>query len=116
MHFPNLYSNLTNFQVVEKLQEKYGGLFHEKNVLLSGTHTHSGPGGFLQYLLYGISSRGFLRSSFDAIVEGIFESIEKAHKNLQPGKLLINKGKVEGANINRSPSSYESNPEWERNM
>lgn len=35
-------------EVARQLNEKYGGLYTEENVLLSGTHTHSGPGGFLQ--------------------------------------------------------------------
>lgn len=38
---------------------------------ISGIHTHSGPGGYLQYLLYDITSLGFVRESFDALVDGI---------------------------------------------
>ena len=53
------------------LKEKYHGLYHEGNVLLSATHTHSGPGGYLQYVLYIISTQGFIRQSFDAVVQGI---------------------------------------------
>ncbi len=37
----------------------------------SGTHTHASPAGFLQYLLYDITSLGFVRQSFEALVEGI---------------------------------------------
>ena len=29
-------------EVVRQLKEKYSGLYTEQNVLLSGTHTHSG--------------------------------------------------------------------------
>lgn len=53
------------------LKEKYHGLYHEGNILLSATHTHSGPGGYLQYVLYIISTQGFIRQSFDAVVQGI---------------------------------------------
>lgn len=42
------------------------------------------------------------------------QSIEMAHRNMKPGKIFINKGIVEGAQINRSPSSYLQNPESER--
>ena len=35
-------------EVCRQLKEKYDDLYTEENVLLSGTHTHSGPGGFLQ--------------------------------------------------------------------
>ena len=37
----------------------------------SGTHTHASPAGFLQYLLYDITSLGFVTQSFEAMVEGI---------------------------------------------
>ena len=40
---------------------------------LSGIHTHSGPGGYLQYVLYIITSLGFVRESFDVLVAGIVE-------------------------------------------
>lgn len=40
---------------------------------ISGIHTHSGPGGYLQYVLYDITSLGFVRQSFDALVDGIVE-------------------------------------------
>jgi neutral ceramidase len=42
-------------------------------VLLSGTHTHASPAGFLQYVLYSITSLGFVQQSFDALVDGITE-------------------------------------------
>ena len=53
------------------MQALYGGLYSEANVVLSGIHTHSGPGGYLEYVLYDITSLGFVRQSFDALVEGI---------------------------------------------
>ena len=59
------------FQVVNRLNEKYGTLYNAKNVVLSGTHTHSGPAGFLQYLLFTITSLGWVQQSFDALVNGI---------------------------------------------
>lgn len=64
--------------------------------------------------MYGITSGGFLDSSFYSIVDGIVESIETAYANLQASKLHINIGRVENANRNRSPSSYEANPEAEK--
>ncbi len=53
------------------MQVEFGALYGEKNVAISGIHTHSGPGGYLQYLLYDITSLGFVRESFDALVDGI---------------------------------------------
>ena len=56
---------------MEKLKAKYGGLYTEENVCLSGIHTHSGPGGFLQYVLFSVTSLGFVSQSLDALVDGV---------------------------------------------
>lgn len=71
---------------------RYGDLYTEKNVAISGIHTHSGPGGFLQYVVYIVTSLGFVRQSFDVIVDGIEKSIIQAHENLHPGSIFVNKG------------------------
>lgn len=46
-------------------------MYTEKNIILSGTHTHSGPGGFLMDLLFDISSFGFVNETFNAYASGI---------------------------------------------
>lgn len=72
---------------------RYGDLYTEKNVAISGTHTHAAPGGYLQYFLYIITSFGFVRQSFDIIVDGIEKSIIQAHENLRPGSIFVDEGK-----------------------
>jgi len=89
-------------------------LCHLENTSISGTHTHSGPGGFLQYTLYQITSLGFSPETFDTLVEGISQSIYRAYRNLQPGTIHISQGLLFGANRNRSPTSYLLNPKSER--
>lgn len=81
---------------------------------ISGTHTHSGPAGFLQYVLYQVTSLGYVKETFDAWVDGIASAIVIAHRNLQPAKTVVNSGKLYESNINRSPSSYLLNPQEER--
>eukprot|EP00164_Ancoracysta_twista_P004307 GFYU01005800.1.p1 GENE.GFYU01005800.1~~GFYU01005800.1.p1 ORF type:complete len:712 (+),score=286.13 GFYU01005800.1:172-2307(+) len=101
--------------VLQKLHAKYGGLYTEKNTLISGIHTHSGPAGFSWHILYEITSMGFSQKNFDAITNGIFNSIVKAHNNLKKGgKIFYSEGKLYDANINRSAYSYLQNPEEER--
>lgn len=73
---------------------RYGDLYTAKNVAISGTHTHSGPGGYLQYVLYLVTSLGFVRQSFEALAYGIELAIVEAHENLRPGSLFLNKGDV----------------------
>lgn len=116
-------------------------MYKEENVAISGTHTHAGPGGYLQYVMYSVTSLGFVQQSFAAIVTAIELSIVQAHNNLKPGSIFINKGRniyhhlyelmllssrksrkqscciagdVENAGINRSPSAYLFNPPEER--
>ena len=101
-------------QVIEKLQNKYGDLYTEKNVLLNATHTHSGPGGYSHYALYNFTILGFIKENFDCIVDGIYRSIEKAHLNLEPGYIKINSGELDGVTINRSPQAYLNNSAAER--
>jgi hypothetical protein len=50
-------------------------------------------GGYLPYLVYIITSYGFVRQSFDVIVDGIEKSIVQAHENLRPGSIFVNEGK-----------------------
>lgn len=50
---------------------KHLGHYDDRNVMISGTHTHSAPGGFLMHLLFDITTMGFIKESFDGLVEGI---------------------------------------------
>ena len=68
---PKTFSNHTYWQVIEKLNETLGALYNTDNVILSATHTHSGPGGYMQYVLFEITSYGFVQQSFQALVDGI---------------------------------------------
>ncbi|XP_028619917.1 neutral ceramidase isoform X2 [Grammomys surdaster] len=109
-----MISQRLRLEVLKRLQSKYGSLYRRDNVILSAIHTHSGPAGFFQYTLYILASEGFSNRTFQYLVSGIVKSIDIAHENLKPGKILINKGNVANAQINRSPSSYLQNPQSER--
>lgn len=107
-------SQLVTIKVFERLKSRYGDLYTEKNVAISGIHTHAGPGGYLQYVVYIITSLGFVRQSFDVLVDGIEKSIILAHENLRTGSVFVNKGEILDAGVNRSPSAYLNNPAGER--
>jgi neutral ceramidase len=97
-------------EVADRLNKTFGSnLYTEKNVLISGTHTHSTPGGTGGTALVDITTLGFVKENWEACVNGIVQSIIRAHKNLQLGRIKINVGQVENANINRSPASYLNN-------
>ncbi|KAH8685995.1 neutral/alkaline nonlysosomal ceramidase-like protein [Tricladium varicosporioides] len=89
-------------------------VYGQHNVAVTGTHSHSGPGAWLNYLLPQITSKGFHKQSYQAIVDGVVLSVQRAHSSLQPGYLTVGSTKVFGANINRSLYAYLANPEDER--
>lgn len=60
-------------KVMKKLEETYGNVYSTKNVLLSATHTHSTPGGFMQYFLFNIASKGFVEQTLYSLVNGIVQ-------------------------------------------
>ncbi|GIM09601.1 hypothetical protein Vretimale_13439 [Volvox reticuliferus] len=110
-------SQLVTLRVVQRLKAIYGDdLYSTDNVAISGTHTHASPAGFLQYLLYDITSLGFVEATFDAMVQGVVTAIQAAHDSLRPALLFLASGDLTSASVNRSPTAYLNNPEEERSM
>jgi len=97
--------------VIDRLNELLPGLYDHDNVLISGTHTHATPGGIGGTALVGITTFGFIKPNYDAAVEGIAQSIYRAHKNLAPASIKMAIGQCDDCNINRSPSAYLLNPD-----
>jgi len=76
-------------QVLRQLNKHYTDhRYTERNVILSGTHTHSTPGGFLMHVLFDISSWGFVEETFEALVEGIV-LVSNSHQLLSFSLLTI---------------------------
>lgn len=100
-------------QGLRELGDEYA-LYGQSNVAVTGTHSHSGPGAWLNYLLPQITSRGFSKQSYDAIVTGALLSIRRAHASLAMGRLEFGSTEIHDANINRSPYAYLANPHEER--
>lgn len=101
-------------EVVDRLKQQYGQLYKLDNVILSATHTHAAPTGYWHSRSDLGFDGGFYGEHFNNIVSGIVEAVSKAHEDLQPGNIYINKGRVENAGINRSLIAYEQNPASER--
>ena len=101
--------------MVEALAESHPGTYTMANLLLSATHTHSGPAGYMQYFLFNFPNLGWTKQTLDAQVankvkysglhhlsiqerpvkntlcnvaqvEGITESIKRAHNSLAAGR------------------------------
>ncbi|KAF2169972.1 hypothetical protein M409DRAFT_19587 [Zasmidium cellare ATCC 36951] len=98
---------------IKHLGDEYA-VYGQQNIAVTGTHSHSGPGGWLNYLLPQITTKGFEKPSYEAIVEGAVASIKQAHERLAPGYLTVGSVDVKDANVNRSPWAYLQNPDEER--
>jgi neutral ceramidase len=110
-----------SLEVLDMLKKEYGNLYTEENVVLTGTHTHSAPGGFSHYALYNLSNLAYDEQNFNTICSGIYWSIVKAHNNMKPGRIKIASTRIDKpANqqddycFNRSIQGYHQNPEDER--
>lgn len=121
--------------MLQKLQIRLGNIYNIDNVIISGTHTHGTPGGFQMYLLYDMTTFGFVPETYRALALGIYkvrnvkicllvdhlvkysmflQSIVRAHDNLQEGRVYMQETEILDASVNRSPTSYMNNPEEER--
>lgn len=114
-------TQIVKLEVVRRLQRVFGpNLYQVDNLLVSGTHTHSGPGGYSHYYLYNHSlggpnkTGGFDRHNFECVVSGIVSAIQQAHHQLAPGKIYVNHGHLEDCGRQRSPTAYQQNPAAER--
>lgn len=94
----------------------YGDLYTTENTMINATHTHNGPGGYSHHGLYNVSTYGFIEENYNCIVEGITQSIIRAHNNLEPGYIQFNQGVCLETNINRSLGAYNLNPQEERDQ
>lgn len=95
-------------------------LYTEANVLLSATHTHSGPMGYSHSRLYNTTTaKGIIPLSkvfyspenFAIITQGIARSILEAHRSLRPATISLAAGALSGLGINRSFRAHLLNPE-----
>jgi neutral ceramidase len=100
--------------VLDRLRAEFGDRYGHANVILTGTHTHAAPGGFHHHIDSGPLGGGLFPQCFDALVDGITESIVLADGDLKLGKIFIARGEVEGAGVNRSRVAYMNNPAAER--
>ncbi len=101
-------------RVIDALQGRFGATYRDENVMLSATHTHSGPGGTSHYTLYNLTTLGYSAPNTAAVADGIVAAIARATDTLAPGTLRLSVGALRDAAINRSPPAYARNPAAER--
>ncbi|MHA1121557.1 MAG: neutral/alkaline non-lysosomal ceramidase N-terminal domain-containing protein [Candidatus Heimdallarchaeota archaeon] len=101
-------------EVLNRLPKKINSVLKTDNVMLSATHTHSGPAGYSYYPIFNISSKGFCKQTFEAIVNGYVQAIIRAWNNMKPASIFINTNELLDCGGQRSREAWESNPQKER--
>ena len=75
-----MMGQLIKMEVLEKLAKEFGNdTYRNDNLVLSAIHTHSGPAGYMQYLMYTISSFGFVEDTFQVHIFVLLKSITSAY-------------------------------------
>jgi hypothetical protein len=79
--------------------DSYHRAFAHLQVMLSGTHTHSGPGGYAEYSIYLMTTLGFSKDNWHTIIDGIVNAISAAHDSVKPGRIMLNQGELLDSNL-----------------
>jgi len=84
------------------------------NVMLTATHTHSGPSGYSQYAMYNAANFGFSPYVWSGLVDAIVAAIVMADDVCEPVVLRLGESQIpedEPVAFNRSIASYLRNRE-----
>ena len=100
--------------VLARLKQRFGALYGERNVMITVTHTHSGPGGYAHHNLYNVTTYGFHERTFAAAVDGITTAMVRAHRDLAPSTLSLGTARLDNASAQRSRTSFNRNPARDR--
>lgn len=78
-------SQAQKIALTKKLAARYpDGRYTARNVLISGTHTHSGPSGFFQYMLYDLAGSQHDNQTFTAFVDGARRTVNRRRRAATP--------------------------------
>jgi neutral ceramidase len=100
--------------VLRRLQSNYGELYTASNTMITATHTHCAPGGYSHHLLYNSNTKGFRPKTFGALIDGMVEAIDRAHRDLASSQLFLAHGELKDASVNRSRVAFDLNPATDR--
>lgn len=99
--------------IVERLAEELPA-FNPEQLVLTCTHTHSGPGGCSQDAFYNVVTPGYVPAHVEAIVEAACQTITTAWAQRQDVELELHRGDFDADTEvawNRSLAAYNRNPD-----
>ncbi|HLR17175.1 MAG TPA: neutral/alkaline non-lysosomal ceramidase N-terminal domain-containing protein [Alcanivoracaceae bacterium] len=103
--------------VVAALQKEWGDSWDETRLVLTCTHTHSGPGGCANEAMYNLVTPGFRQDQVDIIVATTVASILAAKAAAAPTELFFSSAAIADevpVAWNRSLDAYNRNPDVTR--
>lgn len=96
------------------LDKKGQPLYTEDNVLISASHSHAALAGNSHHTMTNFTGGGYNDEVFQATVDGIVQSIIRAHKNIKPAIIEYSEGLINkdfNVTYNRSIEPFLKNPE-----
>jgi neutral ceramidase len=105
-------SLIMHHQIAERIAEKTD--IPISNIILTCTHTHSGPTGFFSSNFYntnGGAVSGFEPTLYEFLTSQITKGILEAHANMKPAKIATGTIEVRGYSRNRAIIPFTQNPE-----
>ncbi len=100
--------------VCDVLCARMGDAFDDAALVLTCTHTHSGPGGCTHDALYNVVTPGFVSAHLEAVIAAAAAAILEARAAAAPTELGLARGTFDGGTAvawNRSLSAYNRNPD-----
>lgn len=107
-------SHAVRSAVVKELTHRLGTAFNEEGLVLTCTHTHSGPGGCSHEAMYNLVTPGFVTEHLQAIVASSTDAIMQSWSTAAPAELTLSEGAfVDNVEVawNRALGAYNQNPD-----
>lgn len=98
-------------EIADRLAAATSGRLTAANTVLTATHTHCGPGGHGRHALYNVTTLGQHRRTFARLVDGVVRAVLDAEAALAPVAVSLSRGELRNASVNRSPTSFDRNPD-----
>jgi len=99
-------------EAVARLIADETGITRE-NLMVSASHTHTGPGGYFQQNLGWAALGGDVLDPriFYVISHGIAGAVAQAYRNMRPARIAAGEALIDNANGNRRGAQWQLNPE-----
>jgi neutral ceramidase len=102
-------------EVCRRIREEHPELGLDlQQIMLMGTHTHSGPGGFTHYPFYNITIPGFSPKVLGGLASGIVDAIVAADTARTPAQMRYGESEFPADSevaFNRAIGPYNANPD-----